>query len=708
MTWNSIIKRSRLIIIIWIVVLFLMVIPALNYNKFITYNQHNPALQNSESYIADKILSPINNDTLILIIKQNPYNTSASNVLQFQREIEKLPYVSKVESPFSDYINFLSDIFHNNSLASQYVEKNGLKSIPAFIKDKYISNDNSTFLIFIVFNTSSNYYLPNGEIASQHDYPQIEKIASNYFNSFYITGNGAVLYDTQRLTSQSGFAFGLIFIVLAIAVGITLYSYKASLLTILFVSISTLIGYLGIVIAGLLIGSVDYIVNYTLTAVLTGITTDYLVFILSMYKSELSAGKSNKASSLETANRAVKTVLISGFTVGFSLLTFSLIPGFLSWGIVLVISVLITVIFIVTFLPSLISLLGKKILGNVKTKENKPIERSFFYKTAKSSVEHKFLVIGIILILAIPSILFFINLPTTYNIQAGLSNRLLSIQGLNYLENKFGSNFIFPIFIITNNTSELKNISNYLLTIKGITDGFGPFLQGNSIVNNNISDFRIGSYYYYVLYSNYSPYSDNAINLVRHLRENGDIIVGGLTSSIIDQQRINGVYYPLLEILITIVAALVIGISFKSIKYALISISGVIIGISWSTVLLYLISTILLHQQLIYLIPVILFVILMSLGSDYSIFIISAVEDESSTRDVREAIPKAFSKTGKIVTSLGIILAISLGVLALIPVGFLEQLGIAFIIAIVLDTSVIRNFYFPAMIAILKNLKKIQ
>ncbi|QXJ29047.1 hypothetical protein J5U23_01916 [Saccharolobus shibatae B12] len=708
MTWNSVIKRSRLIIIIWIVVLFLMVIPALNYNKFITYNQHNPALQNSESYVADKILSPINNDTLILIVKQNPYNTSTSMVLQFQQEIEKLPYVSKVESPFSDYINFLSDIMHNNSLATLYVEKNGLKSIPAFIKDRYISNDNSTFLIFIVFNVSSNYYLPNGEIVSQYDYPQIKKIASNYFNnSFYITGNGGVLYDTQRLTSQSGFAFGLIFIVLAIAVGITLYSYRASLLTIIFVSISTLIGYLGIVIAGLLIGSVDYIVNYTLTAVLIGITTDYLVFILSRYKSEISASKSNEEAILETGRRAGKTVLISGFTVGFSLLTFSLIPGFLSWGIVLVISVLIAVTFIVTFLPSLISLLGTKIFGNVKTKENKPFEKSFFYKTAKSSVEHKFLIVGIILIFAIPSILFFINLPTTYNIQAGLSNSLPSIQGLNYLENKFGSNFIFPIFVITNNTSELKNISNYLLTIKGITDGFGPFLQGNSIVNNNISDFKIGNYYYYVLYSNYSPYSDSAINLVRHLRENSDIIVGGLTSSIIDQQRINGVYYPLLEILITIVAALVIGISFKSIKYILISISGVIISISWSTVLLYLISTTLLHQQLIYLIPVILFVILMSLGSDYSVFIISTVEEESS-KDLREAIPKAFSKTGKIVTSLGIILAISLGVLALIPVGFLEQLGIAFIIAIVLDTFVIRNFYFPAMIAILKNLKKNQ
>nr|WP_240938845.1 MMPL family transporter [Metallosphaera hakonensis] len=686
---------------VWAVVLFLMVIPALNYNKFISYNPQNPALQDSQSYIVDRVLSPINNDTLILIVKESPFNISSSNVLQFQEQIEKLPYVSKVESPFSDYMNFLSNVLDNRTLATQYVQNNGLKGVPNFIQDRYVSNDNSTFLVFIVFNVSSNYYLPTGETASQFDYPKVEKIASNHFNSFYITGNGAVLYDTQRLTSRSGFAFGLIFVVLAIAVGITLYSFRASLLSLLLVSISTLIGYLGIVIGGILIGSVDYVVNYTLTAVLIGITTDYLVFILGRYKGELSSGKSHNEAALETAKRAGKTVLISGLTVGFSLMTFSLIPGFLSWGIVLIISVLINVTFIVTFLPSLISLLGRKIFNDLQNKYKKPIEKSFFYKTARYSVEHKLLITGIILMLTVPSILFFVNLPTTYNIQAGLSNNLPSIQGLNYLESKFGSNFVFPIFVITNKSNELNNISNYLVKVKGISGGFGPFLQGDSIVINNISQFKINNYYYYILYSNYSPYSHNAINLVRHLRENSSIIVGGLTSSIVDQQRVNEVYYPLLEVLITLVAALVIGISFKSIKYALISISGVIISISWSTVILYIISTTLLHQQLIYLIPVILFVILMSLGSDYSTFIISTVEEESS-KDFREAVPRAFCKTGKIVTSLGIILAISLGVLALIPVGFLEQLGIAFVVAISLDTFVIRNFYFPAMIAILK------
>ncbi|BCU70092.1 hypothetical protein KN1_13890 [Stygiolobus caldivivus] len=46
-----------------------------------------------------------------------------------------LPYVSKVESPFSDYIAFLTGVTHNATLATQYVEKHGLKNAPPFIKD---------------------------------------------------------------------------------------------------------------------------------------------------------------------------------------------------------------------------------------------------------------------------------------------------------------------------------------------------------------------------------------------------------------------------------------------------------------------------------------------------------------------------------------------------------------------------------------------
>ncbi|TRM77535.1 hypothetical protein DJ524_10395, partial [Sulfolobus sp. D5] len=125
------------------------------------------------------------------------------------------------------------------------------------------------------------------------------------------------------------------------------------------------------------------------------------------------------------------------------------------------------------------------------------------------------------------------------------------------------------------------------------------------------------------------------------------------------------------------------------------------ISITWTTSLLYAISTFILHEPIIYLIPVILFVILMSLGNDYTVFIISRVIEEVNQYGQEKGIQLAIARTGIVVTSLGLILAGSLGALALIPVGFLEQLGIAFILSLVIDTFIIRTIYFPAMLAIL-------
>ena len=137
-------------------------------------------------------------------------------------------------------------------------------------------------------------------------------------------------------------------------------------------------------------------------------------------------------------------------------------------------------------------------------------------------------------------------------------------------------------------------------------------------------------------------------------------------------------------------------------KYPIISISGVFFSISWTTVILYFLSAYVLHEGLIYLIPIILFIILMALGNDYTVFITSRVREYSRELGFEEGMPRGMASSGKVVTSLGLILAVSLGSLGLIKDGFLQQLGIAFLISLVIDTFIVRTFYFPAMLSILR------
>ena len=678
----------------------------MKYSNYINYSQQQNLYENTQSAQVQKILSNQNNDTVIVVVNNNPYKENITKIFSLTKDLSNIPNISSINSIFTDYLKILEIAFKNDTLAKEYIIAHGIEGAPSFLKQRYISKDNSTYLIFIFFNVTSNYRNQQGELISQHLYPEIKTIIAKYISNFYITGQGPIAYEISQISSSSAFAFGLIYVVLAITVAITLYTYKASFLSLFFASLSTLIGFVGIFITGILLGSVDYVVNYTLTAVLLGITTDYLVFILGRFREELRTGKSEEEAKKIAVNKATKAVLISGLTVGFSLLTFSFIPGFLSWGIVLAISIFITVTLMVTFLPSLIGQFGKKLLSKSSLKELKD-QSSFFYKTADFSVKRKVIVASVIIILALPSVYFFFTVPTTYNFNAGLPSYLDSVKGINLIEQKFGANFLYPVYVVVKanvSESQLKDIANYLINVNGVSEGYGPYLNGNQIVNNNVTQFKVGNYYYYLIYLNSDPYSSDAMNTVKAIRQNQLLLTGGLTSTVIDTMEINSLYYTELEVIITVAVALIIGVSFRSLKYPIISISGVFISISWSTVLIYFISKSILGQQLIYLIPIIIFVILMSLGNDYSVFIISRIE-ENMDKGIEIGVPLSLSRTGKIITSLGIILALSLGVLMLIPIGFLQQLGIVFLISIFIDTFIIRNFYFPAMVALLKKLR---
>lgn len=690
-------RKEIAVIIAWIVILVAMTPTAIYYSNYLSYsNQQQPV---GQSAVVQSIISntTLNKDLLIVVVNESPYSPSiAEKVLSFQENVSSLPWVNLTSSPFSDFESFLTEVTHNETFAKQYVEAHGLQGAPQFLTSRYVSKDNSTFLVFITMNYSSGFLLKDGKSPAEVITPKIENLTRYYFgDKAYVTGNGAVAYDTSVLTQKTAFVFPTLFLILVIAIGLTFRSLRISLLGMVFIFITTLFGYFAIFVTGVLLKSVDYVVTYTLDAVVIGVTTDYFVFLFYRYRSQ-----NEEEKAFREIKKASRAVIVSGATVAVSLATFSLIKGFLSWGIVLSIAVIISATMMVTLAPSIAKILGKRILP--RTRESVNYTSSKFYKAA--SIRRRSLVVGVIVLLALPSIYFFFNLPTTFDFNSGLPSNLRSVQGLHVLEDKFGE-YTSPIIVLANNTDSLKQDAITILNTSGVSSVIGPYVAGNKIYNtSNVTQFKIGDHYYYFLvYTNSSPYSQKSFELVSALRSHG-FLVGGLSAAVLDTKNEVVTTYSLLELLVTIGVALVIGISFRSWKYPLISISGVFISITWSTSLLYVISTFILHQQLIYLIPVILYIILISLGSDYSVFIFSTVDEEKEVNG-KDYVEVAMARTGKIVTSLGLILAASLGILALVPIGFLEQLGIAFLISLVLDTFVIRTFYFPAMIRLLEKTK---
>jgi RND superfamily putative drug exporter len=95
--------------------------------------------------------------------------------------------------------------------------------------------------------------------------------------------------------------------------------------------------------------------------------------------------------------------------------------------------------------------------------------------------------------------------------------------------------------------------------------------------------------------------------------------------------------------------------------------------------------------------PLIAFIFLVALGSDYNIFLMSRVREEAAAHGTREGVVRALAATGSVITSAGLILAGTFAVLTVLPVNFLLMLGTAVAIGILIDTFLVRTIVVPAL-----------
>jgi RND superfamily putative drug exporter len=100
-----------------------------------------------------------------------------------------------------------------------------------------------------------------------------------------------------------------------------------------------------------------------------------------------------------------------------------------------------------------------------------------------------------------------------------------------------------------------------------------------------------------------------------------------------------------------------------------------------------------------YFIPLMVFVLLVALGSDYNIFLMSRVREEGESRGRRPGIRVASARTGTVITSAGLILAGTFGALVSSPLQLLFQVGLTVGLGVLIDTFVVRSLLVPALTA---------
>ncbi len=112
-----------------------------------------------------------------------------------------------------------------------------------------------------------------------------------------------------------------------------------------------------------------------------------------------------------------------------------------------------------------------------------------------------------------------------------------------------------------------------------------------------------------------------------------------------------------------------------------------------------LVFQVLLGQELHWSVPGLTFILLVAVGADYNLLLISRIRDESP-HGIRIGVIRTVASTGGVITSAGLIFAASMLGLMFASITTMLQAGFVIGIGILLDTFLVRTVTVPAMAVI--------
>ena len=114
----------------------------------------------------------------------------------------------------------------------------------------------------------------------------------------------------------------------------------------------------------------------------------------------------------------------------------------------------------------------------------------------------------------------------------------------------------------------------------------------------------------------------------------------------------------------------------------------------------YVFQDLLGHSDLTYYVPFAAGVLLVSLGSDYNVFVAGRIWQEAERRPLREAIAVAAPRASRAISVAGIALAASFAMLAIVPIDGFREFAFMMAVGVVLETFLVRPVLIPAFVTL--------
>lgn len=454
-----------------------------------------------------------------------------------------------------------------------------------------------------------------------------------------------------------------------------------------------------------------------LVVLLLGVTTDYCVFLLAGMRSRLAEGASRLQAVRDSTVMSAPIILAAGLIVAAGTGALAVARGGLlrAFGPGLAVAVLVAMIVSLTLMPALLAVLGGLMFrgapGGAPTAAGFRLARFAASKPVALLVAAGCVAgLGVAASgargLGLGSPLIGEMPPSSDTARAGAA----AAAG-------FAPGILAPTDVLVvgsgagSQTTAADRMESALRRQPGVASVVGPSVLPGSANNPMIA--RDGRAIRFALVYDTDPLNATAIGQVRVLAARLPALgraaglrgvryeVGGQTA--LTSDAISGTASDLWRVglAIMLVTLLLLMLFLRALLAPVYLLAASVLAVLATLGLTVVIcDAVLGSPDLVYFVPFAAGVLLVSLGSDYNVFVVGRIWEEARSRTARDAVAVAAPRASRAITTAGVALAASFGLLAVIPLEQFRQMAIIMAVGVMVDAVVVRSFLVPALVAL--------
>src|SRR3984957_5645675 len=454
-----------------------------------------------------------------------------------------------------------------------------------------------------------------------------------------------------------------------------------------------------------------------------GVGIDYALFIVNRHRKALRQGAGLPSAITTAMNTPGRAVLFAGGTVIVALLGLVILNvGFLTGlGIAAAVTVFVTVMAAVTLLPSLLAIMGRRVLRKSERAATRsvaagpvpdavPVRPAFWARWARL-VERRPVVAGLLALvvlgaLAAPALAIRLGAADASSAPAGTSARSFN----DTMADAFGKGFDAQVVLVAQTPDSQARtawttLARELPGVKGVASvGTPAAVSGNTLPTIQVvpatpAQDQATSDLVHTLRSGVVPRAEAGTDL--------RVYVGGTTATNIDFANALTSKLPLFLAIIAVLGFLLLTLGFRSLLVPAIGAIGNLL-----TIAVALGSTVALFQwgwgqplfgiggpaPLEYIVAVLIVGVVFGLSMDYHVFLVSRMHERwTQTGDNRRAVTSGAADTGGGVVPAAAIMACVFASFGLAGVRTISEFGVGLVVAVLADAFLLRMTVVPAL-----------